>query len=181
MTPTGETARAGVMGWPVAHSLSPRLHGFWLDLYGIDGAYEPIAVPPEEFEGAIHSLAGTGFRGVNLTIPHKEAGLKVCDEVGVLARRIGAVNTVVFEAGRLVGSNTDAFGFIENLHHGAPGWNPAAGPAFVLGGGGAAKGCNRSPGVPCSENAQIMSPLADDVWMETPPAAMATNCSPSIS
>ncbi len=74
-----------------------------------------------------------------MTIPHKEAGLEICDEVDDLARRIGAVNTVVFERGRLVGSNTDAFGFIENLRHGAPGWNPAAGPALVLGGGGAAR------------------------------------------
>ncbi len=139
MTPPGETALAGVMGWPVAHSLSPRLHRFWLDRYGIDGAYEPIAVPPEDFDNTIRNLASTGFRGVNLTIPHKEAGLKVCDEVDDLARRIGAVNTVVLEEGRLVGSNTDAFGFIENLRHGTPGWNPAAGPAFVLGGGGAAR------------------------------------------
>ena len=139
MTPAGETALAGVMGWPVAHSLSPRLHGFWLDRYGIDGAYEPLAVPPEDFDDTIRNLANKGFRGVNLTIPHKEAGLKVCDEVDDLARRIGAVNTVVFENGRLVGSNTDAFGFIKNLRQGAPGWNPAAGSALVLGGGGAAR------------------------------------------
>ena len=115
MTPPGETARAGVMGWPVAHSLSPRLHGFWLDRYGIDGAYEPIAVPPEDFVGAIRNLTGTGFRGVNLTIPHKEAGLEICDEVDDLARRIGAVNTVVFEQGRLVGSNTDWLGAVGAL------------------------------------------------------------------
>ncbi len=130
---------AGVMGWPVDHSLSPRLHGFWLEHYRIDGAYLPLPVAPEGFERALRGLADAGFRGVNLTLPHKQAGLAACHDVEPLAERIGAVNTVVFEDGRLEGRNTDAFGFLENLRQGAPAWDAAAGPALVLGAGGAAR------------------------------------------
>ena len=130
---------AGVMGWPVTHSLSPRLHGFWLERYCIDGAYLPLPVAPEHFERALRGFADAGFRGVNLTLPHKQAGLAVCHQVEPLAERIGAVNTVVFDDGRLEGRNTDAFGFLENLRQGAPAWDAAAGPALVLGAGGAAR------------------------------------------
>jgi shikimate dehydrogenase len=136
---SGEGKIAGVMGWPVAHSQSPRLHGFWLRQYAIDGAYVPLPVRPEAFPGAIRALAQIGFRGVNVTVPHKQAALGACDETDVVARRIGAVNTVVFENGCLRGSNTDAFGFRENLRDGVPDWQPAAGPAVVLGAGGAAR------------------------------------------
>ena len=130
---------AGVMGWPVDHSLSPRLHGFWLEHYRIDGAYLPLPVAPEGFERALQGLADAGFRGVNLTLPHKQAGLAACHDVAPLAERIGAVNTVVFEGGRFEGCNTDAFGFLENLRQAAPAWDAAAGPALVLGAGGAAR------------------------------------------
>ncbi len=136
---SGRARLAGVVGWPVGHSLSPRLHGFWLDRYGIDGAYLPLAVAPERFESALRGLVDAGFRGVNVTVPHKQAALALCDETAPLAARIGAVNTLVFEDGRLKGSNTDAFGFLENLRQGAPTWNPAAGPALILGAGGAAR------------------------------------------
>lgn len=137
---TGRTQLAGVMGWPVAHSRSPRLHGFWLDQYGIDGAYLPLAVRPEQFEAALRALPQLGFRGANVTVPHKPAALQVCDTVDPQAARIGAVNTIVVGGhGELRGSNTDAFGFIENLRSGAPGWRAAAGPAIVLGAGGAAR------------------------------------------
>jgi shikimate dehydrogenase len=136
---SGRARLAGVMGWPVNHSLSPRLHGFWLDCHGIDGAYLPLAVAPEHFESSLRSLVDMGFRGVNITVPHKQAALALCDEVAPLAARIGAVNTLVFEAGRVTGSNTDAFGFLENLRRGAPAWQPAAGPALILGAGGAAR------------------------------------------
>ena len=136
---SGHAKLAGVMGWPVGHSLSPRLHGFWLEHHGIDGAYVPLAVAPEQFEASLRGLAGMGFRGVNITIPHKQAALALCDEVAPLAARIGAVNTLVFEDGRLKGSNSDAFGFLENLRQGAPAWDPAAGPALILGAGGAAR------------------------------------------
>ncbi len=140
MIMSGRARLAGVVGWPVGHSLSPRLHGFWLDRHGIDGAYLPLAVEPEKFESALRGLVDLGFRGVNLTIPHKQAALALCNEVAPLAVRIGAVNTLVFEDGRIQGSNTDAFGFLENLRHGAPDWDPAAGPALILGAGGAARG-----------------------------------------
>ncbi len=136
---SGRARLAGVAGWPVGHSLSPRLHGFWLEQHGIDGAYLPLAVAPEHFETALRGLGDLGFRGVNVTIPHKRAALALCDEVAPLAARIGAVNTLVFEDGRLKGSNTDAFGFLENLRQGAPAWDPAAGPALILGAGGAAR------------------------------------------
>ncbi len=136
---SGRARLAGVAGWPVGHSLSPRLHGFWLEHHGIDGAYLPLAVAPEHFETALRGLGDLGFRGVNVTSPHKQAALALCDEVAPLAARIGAVNTLVFEDGRLKGSNTDAFGFLENLRRGAPGWDPAAGPALILGAGGAAR------------------------------------------
>ena len=139
MTLSGKAAVAGVMGWPVEHSLSPRLHGYWLEQHDIEGAYVPLAVKPEHFRAAVKGLANMGFRGVNLTIPHKEAALEACDEVDDLARRIGAVNTIVMTGGRLKGTNSDGFGFMENLRQGAPGWEPAAAPAVVLGAGGAAR------------------------------------------
>jgi shikimate dehydrogenase len=136
---SGRARLAGVVGWPVGHSLSPRLHGYWLEDHGIDGAYLPLAVAPEHFETALRSLGDLGFRGVNVTIPHKRTALALCDEVAPLAARIGAVNTLVFDDGRLKGNNTDAFGFLENLRRGAPAWDPAAGPALILGAGGAAR------------------------------------------
>ncbi len=140
MTISGTARLAGVMGWPVAHSLSPRLHGFWLREHGIDGAYIPLAVDPRHLAEALRALPCLGFKGVNLTVPHKEAALAVVDEVEDRARRIGAVNTVtVDDDGRLHGGNSDAYGFLENLRQGAPGWRAEAGPAVVLGAGGAAR------------------------------------------
>ncbi len=136
---SGKAKLAGVMGWPVGHSLSPRLHGYWLQQHGIDGAYVPLPVRPRDFTGALLALRDLGFRGVNLTIPHKRAGLELCDSLDPAARRIGAVNTVVFAEGRIEGRNTDASGFMDNLRQGAPGWRAEAGPAVVLGAGGAAR------------------------------------------
>ncbi len=136
---SGRARLAGVMGWPVGHSRSPRLHGYWLEHYGIDGAYLSLPVAPEHIETALRALPVLGFAGVNLTVPHKEAALGVVDRADALARRVGAVNTVVVAAdGTLDGTNTDAFGFIENLRAGAPGWEPGR-PAVVLGAGGAAR------------------------------------------
>ena len=137
---TGAARLAGIMGWPVAHSRSPALHGFWLVEHRIDGAYVPLAVEPRRLEQALRALPALGFRGCNLTIPHKQAALAVMDRVDPFARRIGAMNTVVVAAdGSLEGSNTDVFGFCENLREQAPDWNAKAGPAVVLGGGGAAR------------------------------------------
>ncbi|RAU23708.1 shikimate dehydrogenase [Paramagnetospirillum kuznetsovii] len=137
---SGKAKLAGVMGWPVSHSRSPRLHGFWLNQYGIDGAYVPLAVAPENLETALAALPRLGFRGCNLTVPHKEAALALVHAVEPLAARIGAVNTIVVQAdGSLLGRNTDAFGFMENLRRGAPLWKPRSGPAVVIGAGGAAR------------------------------------------
>jgi shikimate dehydrogenase len=154
---SGSARLAGVIGWPVAHSRSPRLHGTWLNRYGIDGAYLPFAVRPEDFRAVVPALAAAGLRGANVTIPHKEAAYALCDEVGETAARAGAVNTLVFEDGRIRGMNTDGYGFIANLR--AAGVDPALGPALILGAGGAARAiasalqeagaavtlCNRTP------------------------------------
>jgi shikimate dehydrogenase len=136
----GTTRLAGIMGWPVAHSRSPLLHGFWLDETGTDGAYVPLPVRPEHIEQALRALPILGFRGCNLTIPHKQTALYIADRVDPLARRIGAVNTIlVAPDGTLEARNTDAFGFRENLREAARDWKPAAGPAVVLGAGGSAR------------------------------------------
>lgn len=137
---TGKARKAGVMGWPVAHSRSPALHGHWLDFYGVDGAYVPLPVRPEDLASALRALPVLGFAGCNLTIPHKVAALDMVDRIDATARRIGAVNTVVVaEDGLLEGSNTDAFGFVASLRERHPGWNPSAGPVAVIGAGGAAR------------------------------------------
>jgi shikimate dehydrogenase len=140
MMVSGAARLAGVMGWPVAHSRSPRLHGYWLQHHGIDGAYLPLAVRPENLAAALAALPVLGFAGCNLTIPHKQAALDLVAEITPLAARIGAINTItVKKDGTLGGDNTDAFGFMENLRAQAPEFDPAAGPAVVLGAGGAAR------------------------------------------
>ena len=140
MTLIGAARLAGVMGWPVSHSLSPRLHGFWLAQYGIDGAYVPLAVRPENFAEALRGLAKLGFAGANVTVPHKEAALAAVDDATAEARALGAVNTIVVGAdGRLFGSNTDGGGFLANVRDFFPGWSPVDKTVAVLGAGGAAK------------------------------------------
>jgi shikimate dehydrogenase len=137
---TGETRLAGIMGWPVAHSRSPVMHGFWLDETGIDGAYLPLPVRPQQIEQALRALPVLGFRGCNLTIPHKQAALAVADRVEPLAHRIGAANTIiVLPDGALEARNTDAFGFRENLREFAADWHCGNGPTVVLGAGGSAR------------------------------------------
>jgi shikimate dehydrogenase len=137
---SGAARVAGVIGWPIAHSLSPRLHGFWLDRHRVDGAYVPLAVKPGMLARALSGLSALGFAGANVTIPHKEEACSLVDEVSDLALRIGAVNTVVVRSdGRLFGTNTDAFGFIANLEAGCPGFRADAGAAVLLGAGGAAR------------------------------------------
>jgi len=128
------------MGWPVAHSRSPLLHGFWLEETEVDGAYVPLAVRPENIGDALRALPVLGFRGCNLTIPHKRTALLAVDRVDPLARRIGAVNTIiVMPDGRLEARNTDMFGFRESLREAVPDWHPRSGPAVVLGAGGSSR------------------------------------------
>src|SRR5678809_1193824 len=137
---TGRTRLAGIMGWPVSHSRSPALHNFWLGEHGIDGAYVPLPVEPGQLERALRALPALGFRGCNLTIPHKQKAMALVDRVDPMARRIGAVNTVIVaDDGTLEAYNTDVYGFRENLRNYAPDWDPAAGSAVVLGAGGAAR------------------------------------------
>lgn len=139
MTLTGRSLLAGVLGWPVEHSRSPRLHGYWLAEHGIDGAYVPLAVAPDDLPQAVRTLPRLGFRGANVTVPHKPAAVGACDRLDDHARRLGAVNTLVFDGHLIEGRNTDGVGFLNNLVQHAPAWAPAAGPAVVLGAGGAAR------------------------------------------
>jgi shikimate dehydrogenase len=137
---SGKARKAGVLGWPVAHSRSPRLHGWWLARHGIDGAYLPLPVRPERFETAVRALADLGFAGANVTIPHKEAAFALCDVVDQVAKRAGSVNTLVFDAeGRIHGTSTDGYGFLESIREQAPGWAATDGPAVILGAGGAVR------------------------------------------
>ncbi len=137
---SGKARLAAVIGWPVSHSLSPRLHGYWLQRYRIDGAYVPLAVAPEDLVAVLRDLPRMGFVGANVTLPHKESALAAVGEVEALAQRVGAVNTIVVTEERgLVGRNTDVYGFLENLKAGAPGWRADRGPAVVIGAGGAAR------------------------------------------
>lgn len=134
---SGHARVAGIAGWPVTYSRSPRLHGFWLRRHAIDGAYIPLPIHEGEFPTAIRGLLAAGFAGANVTIPHKVAAFEICDAVDETAKRAGAVNTLVFKDGRITGSNTDGYGFIANLR--AHGIDPAAGPALLLGAGGSAR------------------------------------------
>lgn len=131
------------MGWPVGHSLSPTLHGHWLARYGITGSYEAIPVAPDDLMSTLDGLAMGGFRGVNLTLPHKEAALALVDRVDEVAQRIGAINTIVVgDNGALSATNTDAYGFIENIRASAPEAMASrfgGRAAVILGAGGAAR------------------------------------------
>ena len=134
---------ACIVGWPVEHSRSPALHGFWLKQHAIDGYYGRLPVEPrrDALDALVAFLRRTpNARGCNLTLPHKIDILPLLDRIDAGASRIGAVNTVVKCAdGSLEGRNTDGFGFLAALRQDAPGWSAAAGPAVVLGAGGAAR------------------------------------------
>lgn len=134
------TRKAALIGFPVEQSLSPLIHGEWLAQYNVDGQYKAIAVMPENLQQWIGTLASTGYAGFNVTLPHKVAVMGLCDSVDPLAEAVGAVNTVTIDTkGKLHGTNTDVFGFLENLRDQQPMWNPVAGPVLVLGAGGAAR------------------------------------------
>lgn len=137
---SGPPPLAAVVGWPIGHSRSPDLHGHWLRRYGISGHYVPFAVPPDRLSWSLDALARLGFRGTNVTIPHKETALAGAAEASDTARLIGAANTLVFSGdGTWRADNTDAYGFLANLRQAAPGWRAEAGPALVVGAGGAAR------------------------------------------
>ena len=131
---------AGLLGWPVAHSRSPVIHNHWLAHYGSPGRYVLFPIPPDKLEAAVRGISVLGLRGCNVTTPHKQAIFPLLDRVDDLARRIGAVNTVVVEKdGTLTGFNNDGNGFIQSLRDADPNWRPDSGPILVLGAGGAAR------------------------------------------
>ena len=130
--------RAFVLGHPVAHSRSPMVHGHWLEALGRPGRYDLRDVPPDGLPAFFAGLREGGYVGGNVTVPHKRAVLDYVARLDPAAGAIGAVNTLWFENGALVGSNTDAAGFLANLDDRAPGWD-AVGTAVVLGAGGGAR------------------------------------------
>ena len=131
---------AGVIGTPIAHSKSPRLHQHWLRRYGIPGYYIPMDIASDDLEAVLETFPKLGFVGLNVTIPHKERILALADVVSDRAALIGAANTILFRNdGKIHADNTDGYGFIENLRQGAPEWNPKSGAAAVIGAGGAAR------------------------------------------
>lgn len=131
---------AGVIGSPIAHSKSPALHTHWLKTLGIAGHYIPIDVAQEDLEHIIKTLPKMGFVGVNVTVPYKEKVMDFADLVTDRAALIGSANTLIFRKdGKIHADNTDSYGFIQNLRQKAPDWDPKAGPAAILGAGGAAR------------------------------------------
>lgn len=132
------TRKAGIVGWPVAHSLSPVLHGYWLEKYGIDGAFERVPAEPGQFETVIAELRAKGFGGVNVTVPHKEAAFALADKVDAAAKAAGAANLLVLGAAAIEGRNTDSYGLAQSLHDTVG--TLAGKDAVLLGAGGAARG-----------------------------------------
>ena len=138
-TPNG-FGLAGVIGMPVAHSRSPTIHNFWLNAHGIRGAYVPLAVKSERLKDALPGLAALGFRGCNVTMPHKQTSMPLLHRISETARRIGAVNTIVVEEdGTLNGFNNDGNGFVQSLHDAKSAWRADEGPILLLGAGGSAR------------------------------------------
>ncbi len=129
----------GLLGWPVEHSLSPAIHGYWLDRYGIDGSYELFPAEPESLAERIDALRARQVKGFNVTVPHKETIIPQLEAIDQVARRIGAVNTVLRVDGNLLGTNTDAYGFITSLREGAGELAPYLPRVVVIGAGGAAR------------------------------------------
>lgn len=135
---TDRFVKTGVIGHPISHSKSPIIHGYWIDKYNLFGTYEAIDFAPDLLKQGVLDLVERGFSGFNVTVPHKVSMMDLCDELTDVAHAIGAVNTVTIQDGRLHGTNTDGFGFIENLKSHAPENFSFSGKAVVLGAGGAA-------------------------------------------
>lgn len=134
------TPVVAVLGYPIQHSKSPKMHGYWLNQAGVSGHYVPLEIHPDNFDEALKNMPKLGFRGANVTIPHKERALEIANFVTERAKRIGAANTLYFdENDKIYADNTDGYGFITNLKNGAPNWCAASGSALVLGAGGASR------------------------------------------
>ena len=136
----GNSKLIGVIGWPIHHSKSPLLHNYWLEKYQINAVYIPIPVHPNDIEEAIKTLKKIGFLGINVTIPHKEKLLNIVNIIDLNAKKIGAVNTIVFEEdGKILGKNSDGDGFYQNLIHHVPTYQPSTTKIVIYGAGGAAR------------------------------------------
>jgi shikimate dehydrogenase len=131
---------AGVMGWPITQSRSPILHNYWIEKYNLNGRYVPLAVKPERLADAIRGLPALGFRGCNLTMPHKQFAMTMVDSLTDTAKRIGAINCIVVDDdGKMSGTNNDGNGYVLSVQEVAPHWKPSDGPIAILGAGGAAR------------------------------------------
>jgi shikimate dehydrogenase len=175
------TRRCFVIGHPIAHSRSPLIHGTWIAEHGLDGTYERIDVPPSELPAFIDKVRAGEFVGGNVTVPHKEAALKLIDVPSETAKAMGAVNTIWREAGQLHGDNTDAAGFLAHLDASVPGWDRHVRTALILGAGGAARAIgyglkgrglariilvNRSPARAAELAAVLGAPVEAAAWEE---------------
>lgn len=173
------TRRCFVIGHPIAHSRSPLIHGTWIAEHGLDGSYERIDVPPSELPAFIEKVRAGAFVGGNVTVPHKEAALKLIDVPSETAKAMGAVNTIWREGGKLHGDNTDAAGFLAHLDASAPGWDQRVRTALILGAGGAARAIgyglkgrglariilvNRSPARAADLAAALGAPVEAAAW-----------------
>ncbi len=135
---TDRFVKTGVIGHPISHSKSPMIHGYWIEKYVLSGSYDAIDIAPDQLKQGVLNLIDQGYSGFNVTVPHKVAMMDICDELSDGARMIGAVNTVEVRGSKLYGSNTDGFGFIQNIKTYAPKDWSFDGKAVVLGAGGAA-------------------------------------------
>lgn len=140
MTHSDRFLLAGIMGWPVMHSRSPKLHNYWLQQHNLKGAYVPLGIQPDGLIAALRALPALGFSGCNVTIPHKIHAMEAMDELAPSAKRIGAMNCVVVRPdGSLYGTNYDGYGYISSVREAAPDWNAGDGPIVVLGAGGGSR------------------------------------------
>ena len=132
------TLQAGIFGYPIGHSISPAMHNAAFKHHGIDAVYEAWETAPEDLGVGVAALRSEDYLGANVTVPHKQAVMEHLDEIDELAARIGAVNTIVNQSGRLTGFNTDALGFISSLR-GEAGVNVSGLKVVLIGAGGAAR------------------------------------------
>lgn len=138
MAATPKFKAACVIGWPVEHSRSPLIHGYWIEKYGLNAEYRREAVPPDQFEAFVRGLGARGYAGANVTIPNKEAA-RALSKADDRADKVGASNTLWLDGSALRSTNTDVEGFINNLDASVSGWNRGLETAVVMGAGGTAR------------------------------------------
>lgn len=139
MNITDKTKILGIFGYPINHSISPAMHNAAIKALGLDMIYLPFEVKPSNLKDAVNGIKGLGMLGVNITIPHKETVIKLLDDISEEARFIGAVNTIVNKGGKLIGHNTDGYGYLSSLKQ-ELNFNPKGKNIIILGSGGAARG-----------------------------------------